>query len=404
MDERTEAWAGATAIPAPRRGHGTRDLRVLLAVTFLAFINYAALLAVVPLWASRLGGGRGVDGGPGSIAVGATTGAMMAATVLTQLGLPRLFRMLPLRTMLMLGAALLGLPAPLYAVTDAIAPVLVITVVRGVGFALVVVAGSTLLADVAGRGRLASASSFYGAAAALPNLAALAGGVWVAHTWSFDIVFVTAGAAGVLAAIVACPLPKGIRGTFHLASVARLRTIAGPVGLFLLTAGAFGAVTTFLPVTGPEAGTTAVALLGASAALIAARLGAGAIGDRIGTGRVLAPAAGLGALGAATLALSLEGPEWTLVLGATLLGAGFGAAQNDSFVIAVQRLGAGHGGTGATIWNIAYDGGLGLGAMGLGLVVGHLGYAQAFIALGSGIAFCALLALRPGAGGVLTRG
>ncbi|MBZ2195207.1 MFS transporter [Occultella gossypii] len=393
MDERTGARSGAAAIPASQRGHGTRDLWVLLAVTFLAFVNYAALLAVVPLWASEIGG----HGGAGSVAVGATTGVMMAATVLTQLSMPRLFRILPLRAMIMLGAAMLGLPAPLYAVTDAIAPILVITAIRGIGFALVVVAGSTLLADVAGAGRLASASSYYGAAAALPNLAALAGGVWVARTWSFDVVFVTAGAAGVLAAIVAAPLPKRIRGTFHLASTAQLRTIASPVGLFLLTSGAFGAVTTFLPVAGPAAGTTAVALFGASAALIVARLGAGAVGDRLGTGRVLAPAAGLVALGAVTLAvaLSLDGPpsSMLLVLGATLLGGGFGAAQNDSFVITVERLGAGRGGTGATIWNIAYDGGLGLGAMGLGLVVGHLGYAHAFIVLGAVIALCALPAL-----------
>ncbi|WP_163542162.1 MFS transporter [Occultella kanbiaonis] len=408
MDERNDAWSETAAVPASQHGHGTRDLWVLVVVTFLAFVNYAALLAVVPLWASEIGGDGGRHGGAGSVAIGATTGAMMAATVLTQLSMPRLFRILPLRAMIMLGAAMLGLPAPLYLVTDAIAPILVITVVRGIGFALVVVAGSTLLADVAGAGRLASAASYYGAAAALPNLAALAGGVWVARTWSFDAVFVTAGAAGMLAAIVAAPLPKRVRGTFHLASTARLRSIARPVGLFLLTAGAFGAVTTFLPVAGPSAGTTAVALFGASAALIAARLWVGAIGDRRGTGRVLAPAAGLVALGAVALAaaLALESPlgSMLLVLGATLLGGGFGAAQNDSFVSTVQRLGTGRGGTGATVWNIAYDGGLGLGAMSVGLLVGQLGYAKAFLAVGVVIALCTLLALVSRPRGVLTPG
>lgn len=59
-------------------------LGVLLVVTFVAFVNYAALLSVVPLWAST--------GGAASAAVGSTTGLMMAATVATQVAMPWLFR------------------------------------------------------------------------------------------------------------------------------------------------------------------------------------------------------------------------------------------------------------------------------------------------------------------------
>ncbi|GAB3712381.1 MFS transporter [Nocardiopsis oceani] len=348
-------------------------LVILLVVTFLAFVNYAALLSVVPLWTS--------EGGAASVLVGAMTGVMMAATVGTQVAMPWLFALIRLRTMMVFGAVLLGAPTPLYAMSTEVAPIMAITVVRGIGFAFVVVAGATLVADLAPEGRLSTAASYYGVAAALPNLAALAGGVWIAQTWGFSLVFGAAGAASLLGAVLAVRLPGENRGSFHLVSVGDMRAIAAPMVLFLVTAGSFGAVTTFLPVSGPGAGAVTLALLAASVALVVGRLGAGAIGDRYGPARLLTASVLTGALGCVLIAGSLDGPTWVLLLGAALLGAGFGACQNDSFVVTVQRLGVGRGGTASTVWNIAYDGGLGLGAVALGWVIGGLGYAGAFVAM-----------------------
>ncbi|WP_280265701.1 MFS transporter [Nocardia wallacei] len=364
----------------PRRG----GFAVLLAVTFLAFVNYAALLSVVPLWAAT--------GGAASVAVGSTTGVMMAATVATQAAAPWLFRILSLRAMLTVGAVLLGAPTPLYILAPDIAPIIAITVVRGIGFALVVTAGATLVADLAAAGRLSSSASMYGVAAALPNLGALAGGVWAARTWGFAVVFWGAAAATLAGALLALLLPAGHRGAFRLGSTADMRTIAVPIALFLMTAGAFGAATTFLPVAFPEAGAASWALLAASVALVAARLGAGFVGDRLGAGRLLpgsvsSCAAGLALIGGASVA-STHGP---LIVGAILLGAGFGACQNDSFVLTIRRLGSG---TASTIWNIAYDGGLGLGAVALGGFIGAAGYGGAFLGTAAGIAVASVTLAR----------
>lgn len=195
-----------------RRAASGGGLALLLAVTFLAFVNYAALLSVVPLWAST--------GGAASAAVGATTGAMMAATVATQLAMPWVFRILRLRDMMIVGAVLLSVPTPLYLLSAAIAPVMVITVVRGIGFAFVVMAGATLAADLAPEGRLARSVSLYGAAAALPNLAALAGGVWIAHAWGFQAVFWGSATVTLAGAGLAFLLPGQHRGHFSLTTPA----------------------------------------------------------------------------------------------------------------------------------------------------------------------------------------
>src|SRR5215469_9689449 len=104
-----------------QRRTAPRGLSLLLAVTFLAFVNYAALLSVVPLWAST--------GGAASAAVGATTGVMMAATVATQFAMPWVFRVLRLREMMIVGAVLLSVPTPLYLLSAGIAPTMAITAV-----------------------------------------------------------------------------------------------------------------------------------------------------------------------------------------------------------------------------------------------------------------------------------
>ena len=365
---------------------GTRAFVALLVVTFLAFVNYAALLSVVPLWSA--------GGGAAGVAVGSTTGLMMAATVATQLAVPWLFEIFTLRTMVIVGALLLGGPTPLYIISDSLAPIIVITVVRGIGFALVVTAGATFVADLAPTGKLASAVSHYGVAAALPNLGALAGGVWIAKTWGFAVVFWGAAGACVAAAAWASLLPGRHRGTFRFAATNDIRDIGVPIALFLLTAGSFGAATTFLPVAVPDTGTVSWALFAAAVGLVAARLAAGAFADRSGAGRLLPVSVLCCAAGSGLVAVSLSTISGLLVVGAALLGAGFGACQNDSFVLTLERLGSGRSGTASTIWNIAYDGGLGLGAVVFGWFVAAAGYVEAFLGVAAVVAVLALLLTR----------
>lgn len=358
-------------------------MAALLVSTFLAFTNYAALLPVVPMWASR--------GGASDIAIGGATGVMMAATVATQLAMPWLFRRLSLRSMMVLGSVLLALPTPVYALTADVMPIMLITVVRGIGFAFVVVAGAALVPDLARPGRLATSASAYGVAAALPNLGALAGGLWAAERWGYPLLFAAVAATGLAGALVARTLPGAPRGMAPRGQSREIRRVAAPLAVLLLVASAFGAMTTFLPHSGPDAGLTGRALLVASAALIAARLAAGVVGDRCGAGRLVIVAAAAAVLGCLLIAWSAEGSARILLLGAALVGAGFGACQNDTLVLVMERLGATRGGTASTWWNIVYDGGLGLGAVCFGMVVGELGHAGGFLTIALGVALVAVV-------------
>lgn len=117
----------------PGQGAPRRSFVLLLLICTLSTSGYAVLLAVVPLWVSR--------GGSGAFGSGASTGMFMLTTVLTQLAVPWLLRRFGHRVALGAGLLFLGGPAPLLALSAELAPVLVLSALRGVGFGLFTVAG-----------------------------------------------------------------------------------------------------------------------------------------------------------------------------------------------------------------------------------------------------------------------
>ena len=67
-----------------------------------------------------------------------------------------------------------------------------------------------------------------------------------------------------------------------------------------------------------------------------------------------------------------------MIAGATLFGAGFGITQNASQTVMYDRVPESGYSAVSALWNLAYDGGMGLGAAGFGLLVTGIGYPAAF--------------------------
>lgn len=386
-----------TARPDAAPGLGSRSFRLMIVATFAGFGGYSLLLPVVPLWASTSGAAE--------FGAGATTGALMASTVGTQLGVPWLLRRFGHRIVLAAGMLLLGLPAPLYALAPALPLLLGVSLVRGIGFGLLTVAGSALIAELVPSPELGRASARYGFAVGLPLLVLLPAGVGVAQLIGFAPLFVLAGVVPV-AAVLAVPwirLPRAAEPGAD-AREARLsppvqrwqatRASAGPWLAMLSCSVAQGGLITFLPLAAPGPGVLVpLALFGTSAGALIARLAAGEVTDRRGMAGRLLP---VGILSAAAgmviemLAIGGSGalPAVAVAGGATLVGIGFGVVQNDSLVVMFGNAGASGYGPASAAWNIAYDTGTGLGATGLGAVAQPLGFEAAF---GVSAAFLALI-------------
>jgi predicted MFS family arabinose efflux permease len=160
---------------------------------------------------------------------------------------------------------------------------------------------------------------------------------------------------------------------------------------------AYGVLFTFLPLTADAA---PGALLAAQAASVCARLGSGRLADRIGPGALLTPAAAAAALGACAGAAPHRAVPVTA--GAALFGAGFGAVQNASLLLVMRRAGDTAAGLrlAGVSWNLAFDAGTGLGALGGGPLLAAGGPAALFPAAGALLAasLAALLPGRPAAG------
>jgi MFS family permease len=356
----------------PRRG-----FPALLVATVGAFANYAVLLPVVTAWAAH--------GGASPAGAGVTTSVFMLTTVLTQALVPLLGRRVGFHATFALGVAIMVPPTIGYALTDALPPLIAVSALRGIGFGLLSVSGSALVAELAPPERRGRASGAYGLAVALPNVALVPVAVAGVDLIGYPSLFVAVTAAP-LAAAAAILAIRRTPAAHPPADTGRppLAAIVGPVAVMLPIAVAATGIITFAPLSVPAASAAVLAVFGAAA--LAARWGAGQLADRApGTRavRAILPVAVLGA-GAGLALVGLGGHLGTgpgvavALLGALLLGVGFGAAQNQTLVLLFERAGAGRHGTASAVWNMSLDAGTGVGGILLGTLATHAGFPLAF--------------------------
>lgn len=83
-----------------------------------------------------------------------------------------------------------------------------------------------------------------------------------------------------------------------------------------------------------------------------------------------------------------------MIAGVTVFGVGFGLLQNATLALMYARVPRSGYGTVTALWNVAYDAGMGAGALGFGLVAGWTGYPWAFVLTAALLAAALPVALR----------
>ena len=351
----------------------SRALALVFLATLGTIVSFYLLLTVVPLYAATMGAG--------DVGAGLATAALMLATVAAELGAPRLIARFGYRLAFAVGVLLLGAPALALPASTSMAAILAVCFVRGLGFAIVVVVGSALVAMLVPHERRGEGLGLFGVVVGIPAVVALPLGVGLAGQVGFAPVFV-AGAVAALAALAVVPgLPgRAPRTEQHVGILAGLRSpaLVRPSIVMGATAMAAGAVVTFLPLAVTQAsGSLAVwALLVQAAASTVTRWWAGRYGDRHGPSGLLIPGLLAAALG--MLAMFLIDSPTMVILGMVLFGAGFGICQNASLALMFSRVSASGFGTVSALWNLAYDAGLGVGAAGFGAIAAQTSYPIAF--------------------------
>jgi MFS family permease len=337
-----------------------------------ASISFYLPLSVTPVLAASAGS-HGT--------AGLATGALLLATVLTELVTPWIATRVGYRWALGGGLFLLGAPAlVLIRAAPSIPVIVAVSAVRGIGFAVTVVAGGALTAALIPMQRRGEGLAVTGLVSGVPSLIALPLGLWAAQRFGFAVVFAATAAAPLLAlaTVPALPARPVASATKHgILRGARTGTLMRPAMTFAASTVAAGALVTALPLAAIPA-VAPIALFAQSTTAAAARWVVGRRGDRRGSlTRALVPGVALAILGMA--ATSVTRSPVPVIAGAVLFGAGFGALHIATLTLMYSRVPVADYGTVSAIWNAAYDLGMGIGAVGVGLVAATTGYPAAFL-------------------------
>src|SRR5262245_28581220 len=363
----------AVVIVKPRLISG--PLARMFAIEFGALMSFYLLLPVVPQYAMAAGAGRS--------GAGLATGALMLSTVAVELVMPRLLARYGYRVMLGAGVLFLGVPTLALPASANLAVVVGTCLLRGVGLAIVFVACGALGAEVIPPERRGEGLGVLGIVTGVPAVVGMPLGLWLADGAGYTVVFVL----GALVAVAGLSVVGGLPGRYRQSEPsAAMGVLAGfrspalvrPALIFTTTTVAAGAACTFLPaaVPGGSGNLAAIALLAHSVAATASRWWAGRFGDRHGAEKLVVPSVIVAAIG--VFALVVTGSAVAVVAGMVLFGCGFGAIQNASLAVMFNRVDASGYGAASAIWSAAYDGGLGVGAVGFGMLATQAGYPAGF--------------------------
>jgi MFS family permease len=347
----------------------------LVAVSLTGFSGYAALLATAPAWT--------VHGGASEAGAGLVNGVLLAATVLTQMCVPWLLRAFGTAPVMVASMFLMGVPAAAYALSDALVPVLALSAVRGAGFGIITVVGSTVVAHLVEPARRGEAVGVYGLAVAAPMIVLLSASVAVAESAGYGWVFAVASLP-LLGVPWAWWLGRRVDATPTLASEevstsstsqGAVRLVLRPTAVLFAVTMAGGALMTFAPQLGIGGGWAAAALFVMSLTSALSRWRVGLLADRHGPERFVAPLLVLTAVGLLLCVGAITRDSgWLLVLAALVLGPPYGALQNLTLLIAFARVPARDLPTASAAWNLGFDAGTATGSV----VVGALATAFAF--------------------------
>ena len=379
----------------------TRPLLVRFVSAVGATVSFYLLLSTVPEYARAAGASAST--------AGLATAALTLSSVAAYLVAPRLISRYGYRPALAAGLAALGAPALLLTAPSGaganLAVIMTVCVIRGVGFAITCVAGYALTVSLIPPQRRGEGLALIGVVSGVPSVACLPMGVWLAAHVGYRPVFIAGGAAALVGLASVPWLPRsGPPGGPSAGILAALRTpdLTRPAVMFSAVTMAVGIVVTFLPLAVARTATdvAALALLVQPATAIGGRWLAGRYGDRRGPAVLLAPGVLLAAAG--MLTLSLVAVPAAVIAGAAVFGLGFGITQNASLTLMFDRVPESGYSTVSALWNLAYDGGMGLGAAAFGVLVVATGYPAAF-ALTAVVLPVGLALSRPGMYGAARR-
>ena len=356
-----------------------RDFILIDLTSFLVFGSFYYLLSTLQYYVLELGG---------SVAsVGLIMGIFTLVAVAFRPVVGQLLDSRGRRIMLMVGITLILVSFVIYPLVHALWWVILIRILHGIGWSVVPVAISTLVADVVPAKRRGEAMGYY---SNFMDVAMAVGpfvGVLLLQYGSFTTVCLGAAITLLPALALVCTVRERYQPSTDRPKSPLLSRPALLPGVVMMTASiGYGSVVSFLPILVLQRGITGH-FLGISdyafyyivyaLTLLLTRGIWGRLSDKYGRKAAIIPGMLLLAAGTFLLAITWSFP--LLLLVGVVYAAGFGSTQPSILAWTIDRVGHSEMGAAVSTFFIAFDGGLGLGALIMGMVSQYFSYQATFM-------------------------
>jgi MFS family permease len=292
------------------------------------------------------------------------------------------------------GTLLAAVAGALYFVPAGIPGLIVARLFLGAGEGTVFTAGSAWNVDMAPEARRGRMIGLYGLAIWTGLTLGPPIGVLLQDLGGFHLVWGFATGAPLLGAVIAARLPEDYRPTETASRGPFIsREALGPGVTFALSVFGFAAVSAFIVLSldqrgighGPEVFSVF------AATVVATRLLAGGLPDRIGPARCAVGAALIETVGLVLLGAAEDLP--VVIAGAIAMGAAFSLLFPSLSLVAVNRVGAERRGKAMGTFTAAFDAGMLVGSPLVGAAAAIAGYSAAFYLAAAAALACAALSL-----------
>lgn len=335
---------------------------IVTLATFAYFLGLGSLLPTLPRYVEDELGGNGFD-------VGLVVGAFAVSAAIVRPWAGRIGDRFGRRVLLSGGALLVGLATLAYTQVDAIAALVALRLVTGLGEAAVFVGAATATQDMAPSHRRGEAASYFSVALYSGLALGPALGEHLADTAGYHRVWIVAGVASLVAAVLGLGTPHVADRDAPKPASLLYPAALGPGLVLMLGLIPFTGFAAFLALYGPDVGLddTGPIFFAYAGMVLAIRIFGAKLPDRLGWQRASTIALGSVAFGA--LIISVWASVAAVWLAAAALGLGMSLLYPALFSAALEGVPDHERSQAVGTFSLFFDLSQGVGAPLLGIVV-----------------------------------
>lgn len=344
-------------------------IQMTVGMLFL-FTGFYLLLPTLPLYIKHLGGSE--------TQVGLAAGAFTLTAVVFRPMVGGLVDRYGRRAFYIWGLIFFVLSMYLYDWVGSILLLLALRILHGASWAFSTTSIGTVITDLIPASRRGEGMGWYGMAMTVAMAIGPMLGTYIVGGYSFQTLFLVATGLSLIAFILAfmTSAPYQAKPSAGRIQLVEKSVLPVTVAIFFLAV-AYGGITTFLPLFAESIRVNpGTFFLVYAVALTLIRPFAGKLSDRFGEAAVIIPS--LVVTAGALIVLSLSSGLPGLITAAILYGVGFGSAQPALQAATLRIAPEDRRGAANASFMTAFDLGIGLGAILLGLVSERIGYAYLF--------------------------